>query len=173
MTTILTPDEVTTIKSLIWSGQSQSSIAQRYGVTPAHISRISRGHIYYTIKWPDGTEGPLPLYKVKENHATRHRQTRVEHAQSAIANLTHQERKELEARLAQLEGQQEDASLEQVVNPSIGWDDCSIILSNTKLLKRAVRSPKLREQIMTIAMQLPVSQRTAANLERLVQQQES
>jgi len=58
---LLTPDKVTEIKSLLWDGvQKQREIADSYHVTQTTISRIFRGHEHAEVPWPDNSTGSIP-----------------------------------------------------------------------------------------------------------------
>lgn len=61
---IISKEDAAAIKKLLWSGNSLASIALTYDVTPAAISYISTGARHTDVKWPDGSDGPMPQARV-------------------------------------------------------------------------------------------------------------
>ena len=69
-TRAISVEDVLTIKSMIWAGDKQWDIANKFEVSQGYISAIVNGRVYANIAWPDGTDGELSKEKrksLKEN----------------------------------------------------------------------------------------------------------
>jgi hypothetical protein len=49
------------IKQRIWDGVPQSYIAEEFSITQATVSRITNGHQWIEVPWPNGSRGALPI----------------------------------------------------------------------------------------------------------------
>jgi len=153
---ILEDGDVVEIKKRIWDGELYSTIAEIFGVTDSYISLISRGRRYYDVKWPDGTEGPLPMYRAKEIHQQRHPAIRagVTHRVAGIG------REDFEGRVEAAE-----ADLAKVTS----WEECQKVIADDKeLLRDAKKNPKIKAAIQTILGSLPRSQWSTKNIRQVL-----
>ena len=57
----LTYNNVKEIKSLIWDGRSQASVAGMFGVSQPNINRIVHGFTWQNTPWPNGSTGALNM----------------------------------------------------------------------------------------------------------------
>ena len=54
------------IKSRLWQGHSQSTIARLLGVSQGSVSRINLGNSWSDLPWQDGSFGPFPDSRRRE-----------------------------------------------------------------------------------------------------------
>ncbi len=57
LNTKLSQQDVIEIKQLLYSGLSQTDIADRFNISQPHVSRIVHGLFHGDIEWPDGSIG--------------------------------------------------------------------------------------------------------------------
>lgn len=85
-TRTLTPATAAQIKLALWQGETQVSIAARFGCSQATVSSISIGRSYEYVPWPDGSFDP-PAKRDKKARAAGILTPTVLEARSAISPI--------------------------------------------------------------------------------------